>query len=258
MSLKRTMLWSILIVGIILAGGSSQRGDAETFRVGFMEGGFPPMFFAEGAPQTGIFVDILNEICQLTGDDFEKKYASTARIKGWFADGDIDIEPGINPLWRSDQKHISRYTIPFMKYTTAVIVKKDKAFPIQTVEDLKGKRVGVIRGYTYPGWESEGYVRDLARNDEMLFTKLQGGRYDICFAGKLISQYYARELGLNIVTARPMYTLDISFRIHRQQEQAVERFNTALETLFNNGMIDRIIAQYTTREEFEHLLSLQE
>ncbi len=243
MNIKQTLGIVIFVILGSIAGWSGH-GEAETFHVGVMQGGFPPMFFEKGSPQTGIYIDILQEICDITGDSFEKKYAPTARIKEWFENGAVDIEPGINPLWRPDQKEISVYTIPFMEYTTAVVVRKEKAFPIETVEDLKGKRVGVIRGYTYPGWEDEGYTRDETVNDERLFIKLREGRYDVCFAGDLISQYYARELGIDIVIARPMYTLDISYRLHREKAEAVERFNAALETLKADGTIERIINTY--------------
>ncbi len=244
--MKKVGLTFVLFLGgMMVFGWLLQSARAETFRVGYYSDGFPPMFFSEDDPRKGVYVEILEAISVITGDEFLKKYATVARIKGEFGE-DYDIEPGINPVWRPDQEAISVYTIPFFQYQDAVVMRKETAFPVSTVKDLEGHEVGIIRGYAYPDWEPEqgNYIPDLAKDETQLFRKLQGGRYDILITGVPIARYYAKELDLDIENMHILYSTDLSFRIHVSQKAVVEKLNNALKTLLHDGTIDAIIQKY--------------
>ena len=197
--------------------------NAETFAVGFYSKGTPPWAFGEQDPRKGIIDEILEAISAITQDTFIKKHATVARIKRDFGER-YDIEPGSNPAWRPDQQAISVYTDPYYKATGVVVIRKEDNFPVNHVEDLKGKTVGIIRGYIFPGWmpEDGGYIAEEANNDNMLFRKFQAQRFDVFLANIPEAKYYAKELGLDIVIAKQITEWDISMRLHISKKSAIE------------------------------------
>jgi polar amino acid transport system substrate-binding protein len=229
----------------VISGWSVHSARAEMFNVGYYSDGFPPFFFDENDQRKGIYVEILEAISAITGDQFIKKYATVARIKAQFGE-DYYIEPGINPIWRPGQEEISVYTIPFFQYQDVVVMRKKTAFPVSKAEDLHGQAVGIIRGYSYPNWEPEqgNYLPDLAKDETQLFTKFKAGRFDILIAGALIAAYYAKELGLDIEIVHVLYSTELSFRLHVSKKSAVKRIDNALKTLLQDGTIDAINQKY--------------
>lgn len=77
---------------------------------------------------------------------------------------------------------------------------------IRTLDDLKGKKIGVVQGYSYTPefWE---FIRawcdvDPATTDETNFRKLEGGRLDALVAELGNGHYLVSTLGLSTITAQ--------------------------------------------------------
>lgn len=229
-----------IVFGIV---GNSQ---AETFQVGLFESGFMPMYSGKKEVEAGIFEDVLQEITKITKDQFVKKYYPAARVYDNFKHGTIDVDLVACSEWFPGEDDFSVYTRPFIKFSEAVYVRKGTMFPVKTLEDLRGKTVGVIREYTYPDWTAEDvYIPDFAKDEQQLFRKFKGGRYDILYTGVPLAQYYSQKYDLNIEVAHIMYTVNLGMRFHVKKASAVMRINQALEQLIQEKKIDEITKKYT-------------
>lgn len=237
----RRQLFSTAFLLIVLTSGSL---SAEIFHVGLIEAGVPPFIMPKGSESKGIYLEILDAAFKITGDTYEVHYAPAARVIEWFGEGRVDLEPGINPLWRSNQSRVSVYTGSFMTYATCAFRRKPASGRVISVEDLVGQRVGMIRGYSYPGWDDARIIRDDSLNDDQLMAKLKAGRFETCYAGMIPGAYAAQKMGLDVEVVKVLYSLDIAFRLRKERAEALARINAALGVLERTGTIQRIIRSY--------------
>ncbi len=237
---------SNLLLSLWLSLSLPAAGD--TFVVGYYRHGMPPLFFAEDDPRPGIYREVLEAVGQLTGDRFLPRYDSVARIINDFGVA-CDIEPGIHPEWRPDQSEISLYTYPFMVSGDVVAMRRQQAFAITRAEDLAGQRVGLVRGYLYPGWmpNEGGFIGDFSRDEQVLFEKVRRHRIDIFFAPPVMIDYYIREWGLDLIKVQELYRFPLSFRLHRRHQAALPRIDAALRQLERDGTLAAIVAKYTAQ-----------
>ena len=222
---------------------------AEQFKVGIIN--HPPYQMTDSEQFTGIYIDVFREISKETGDTFIFKFFPVARLKVQFTNGQVDIEPGINPSWRQNEPIRGEYTLPFAKSIDIALFNKGDSIPINGPESLPEKsRVGVVRGYFYPGFmesfDKGRIIRDISINEFKVLKKLAVNRYHIAFINKAVARYWISndptfknfEIGSTIGVA------DIMLRVHPSKKQAVERFNKAIEKLIKNNKIDAIFAKY--------------
>lgn len=226
----------------------SKQVFSDTFIVGCKSEGYPPFYFEQGNPETGIYADILNAVGLLTGDTFKKKYYPAPRKYMMFEQNLIDIEPGINPEWRKQYSDISVYTIPFGRASDVMIFRKGTKFPIKDISDLKGKSVGTVRGYFYPGYMEafkDGHIkRDDAKNEEQLLLKLMVGRTNLAFINTSVAHYLIRLHNYECEFGNVIGDVGVMFRFHISKKYAIERFNQALKKLLQDGTIDKIYGKY--------------
>lgn len=248
MKLNRWISFALMTVIFFTITSFSKETLSDTFTVGFRSDWYPPLYFKKGSPDTGIYVDILYEIGRITGDDFKKKYYHTPRKYEMFEENLIDIEPGINPAWRKKHKDISIYTIPFGRAIDVMLFRKGARFSVKNITDLKGKNVGTVRGYVYPGYmEYFNYgriKRDDSMNEEQLLRKLIKKRTDLAFINKTVAQYLISLHHYDCEYGNIIGDVEIMFRLHISKKYALERLNKALKKLLENGTIDKIYAKY--------------
>lgn len=224
--------------------------SADNFRVMWYNDNYPPLTFVEDNQKTGIINDLLIAVCGLTGDTFTYIDAPFPRAMVMFEAGDIDIEPSVSPQWRMDSKN-SVYTIPYRKTVDALLfADKDSFVEVTTPEDLAGLRIGVVRGYNYPGYDkcfADGTLKKYeSRNEDRLLEKMCMGRVDVIIAHKAYAQYMMKvnKAYRGFVFGAPVYDLDIMMRFNDDSRDAVPRFNEALEQLKSSGELERILDKY--------------
>ena len=225
---------------------SLQAADAATFEVGFYD--YPPMMIEDG--KRGIYQDLFDELAKITGDRFNVQYYPYPRIGLLFNEGKLDIEPGVYPGWVKDQKVPGVFSLPFGKVVDSLVFAPGKAFPVRHPEDLRGKSVGMVRGYAYPELApliASGQLdRRNGLSEQQLLSMLAKSRFDQIIVNKAIAQYHQlkiseyRQLEIGDVIS----SYDVSMRIQPRHAAWVERLDAALARLKQNGTIERIYAAY--------------
>lgn len=236
----------VLLVGLFISFSST----AESLKVVLYDGGSPPLFFAKGDANTGIYVDLLKEIGAVSGHQFEFQYYPTKRAMLLFEEGSVDLEVGINPAWRSSSKVPGEYSVPFGKSEDVVVFQSGKVKPVSTAGDLAGAKVGTIKGFYYAGYMDAFASKKISRQDsqdeDKLMQKMASGRLDAAFIRKEAAQYRIKvdSKFKALVIGDVIGSADIMLRIHPSKSSVIESINAAIKTLKENGTLDEIYSQY--------------
>ncbi len=245
-------LLAICFIAVLFAITSSsvEKVYAETLRVMLHTGSFPPYYFSSDDPRTGIVQDVFNAFAKETGDKIEFVRCPFNRSLRNFESGDVDIEPMSNPAWRKNSKVLGVFSKPFAVSDAIVIFNAKKAVPLLSVEELKNKTVGVVRGYVYPVFtpyfESGEMYPHILENENKLIQMLLADRLDQALMNKDFALYQIKKLNMGdmLTVSRPYDSLDMMIRFHPSKRHAVPRFNKAIDKLLSDGTIEKIYDQY--------------
>lgn len=240
------MKWVIKAFFLLFCAYPLTGSYAATFAVGFYN--YPPMMIEDG--KKGIYQDIFDELRRLTGDKFDVQYYPYPRIGLLFNSGKLDIEPGVYPGWMHNQPTPGVFSVPFGQVVDVMVFAPGKAFPVKRPEDLRGKSVGLVRGYAYPDLvpliEAGLIDRRNGLNEAQLLEMLARSRFDQIVANKAIVQYSMikipeyRYLEIGDV----MSSFDVSMRVHPKHEAWLDKLDAAILKLKQQGVIERIYAKY--------------
>ena len=207
---------------------------AQTYQVGLHEAHHPTE-----KDYALVYPKVFAHISALTGDEFKFQYLPASRVKKYFIEGKIDIEPGVHPAWRVHEKVPGHYTIAFANSVNILV-----HFP--ATQQSVDKVLGTVNGFRYPNLERHFRQGSLKRfdlpNQTELLKKLVAGR----LSQVVVAEHFARlwlaqnakpgqyRLG-EVVDRKP-----IMIRVHPNHKAAIERFNKALQTLIDNGTMRRL------------------
>lgn len=228
----------------------SAYAGAETLVVGINNAGNPPLTFAENNPVKGIYHDILEQIGQLSGHRFKYVYLPPKRLLFAFDSGEIQLEPGINPNWRTTAKLPGVYTVPFATNENMVLFAKGKRILVRTPKDLLNRHVGTIRGYFYPGYmelfANGRIVRHDGDSEYNLMKRMASGRLEQIFIQKDVAFYWMSQKPefAEFEVGNTNFKDPIMFRLHPSKRQLIDSFNIAIKILKENGRIEAIYAKY--------------
>lgn len=245
------MRWKMLsVLAFVLAMALIHPAAAEEFRVMWYNDHYPPLSFIEGGKRCGIIKDLLSAVGMKTGDTFTFVDVPFVRAMMMFEEGEIDIEASVNPTWRQNSTS-GVYSIPYRKAVDAMLFRDEQSVVhADSPDDLKGRTVGVVRGYSYPGYDA--HLKDgrlecaEVHHEDRLLELLRLGRVDVVFIHKPFAQYLMKK--------EPRYKafrfgsdvseLDIMMRLNVSKKDALPRINAALRSLSESGELARIISLY--------------
>lgn len=219
---------------------------AADIRVGFYNA--PPLMIEK--QNRGIYHDLLQQIGAITGDRFIIRYFSIARLQRLFEEGKLDLEPGINPRWRTLSKTPGLYSIPFATLDQIVLFRPGRAIKITGPDSLVGKQVGAIRGYIYPFFSqtlAQGHIERIDVTDEpQLLQLLEKGRVDQVFTDRVVQGFWAKQNPqLNSYPASAsLGNTPVMMRFHPSQADKLEQVNRALALLMRQGTVEQIFSRY--------------
>lgn len=236
----------VTLVTLALMLPADVRG--ETYLVGLKS--YPPYMIVHEDEVDGIYADIFGAISEVTGDQFEFMTLPHRRLNHFFELGEIDIEPGIAPVWRADQETPGLYTRPFLQMVDVTLFPDGKTLPIQAPEDLNGLRLGIRDGFYYPGFTGELDQDEImtfqALDEHQLMTMLAADRLDVAFINQRVARYWSSRSPefSELVEGNSIGQENVGMRIHPSQQELAERMDRALQKLLANGTIEEIIQNY--------------
>lgn len=211
--MKKSTFSMIVALAIIILATGMQQVHAEKLKLGYIE--FPPFTYTDGGNKpAGIFIDLANTIFPVAGYEYEAVSLPVRRLASYIGSGDLDVWMGLKTLPEfKDKAYIGDTVIAELVLRAYT---KGKKPPILVKEDMIGKSIIVLRGYSYGGWIT--YIEDPKNNinhikankHEAAFNMLKADRADYVLdykepAGMALQKISIPDLEFNQISALPCY-----------------------------------------------------
>ncbi len=229
---------SVLSAGIVLAEG--------VVKIGILD--FSPFYvIEEGKEPTGLVLEALKIAMTKAGFAYEIKDYPPKRLYQNLAEGKSELFLGIKGVPELEDRVLygrSKITTIDMRVYTRAETPTPK-----TKDELKGKKIIVIRGYSYGGFIK--YLQDPANqievdesdNHEIAFKKLQAKRADYLLDYRQPADDAIKALTLTGVQNNSLSLLDIVIIVSKQTpngQELVDKLERAFEELRKEGKLKDI------------------
>ena len=202
-------------------------------------------FFDKSGTPVGIDMDISHEIASTIGVAWEIKAMSFSKLFDSLKNRDVDVVISAVTITPERQKTM-RFSVPYLDAGLTIAVRKDNT-DIQLAEDLKGKKVGVLKGTT-----SEQYVKKLDVIDPSFVMRCENNneRVEDLVKGKLdaIIVHFLTEGHQSIKIVGVPLTQAFYGVVTRLNDKALmDEINKTLRDLKRNGRLNEIRQKYMKR-----------
>lgn len=158
----------------------------------------PPYRILEGGKQTGLYLDIFEQVAERLGWEVLYREAPFRRVLRMMQMGEVDIMLG--PLRTPDRESLMEFVAPAFPPERRLFFYLDESNRINRYSDLKGKRIGVLEGASYfPRFDDDDSLyKEPAPRYRNLMLMMQKGRVDVVIAPELVGIHTVNELGIRV------------------------------------------------------------
>ncbi|MFF2480355.1 amino acid ABC transporter substrate-binding protein [Paenibacillus sp. NPDC058071] len=219
-------------------------------------GGFYPYVFQNSDTNKleGFEVDLWQEIAQLKGFEVEWKTSEFSGLFGLLDTGKIDtIANSIAVTEERKKKYL--FSEPYV-YSGAQLVVKEGNNEIQSLENLKGKKIGIQLGTNFAN-----LVKDFDKNGEIEIVNYESaeagfqdvsiGRIDATFATKASALGTIQKTKLPLqLGGKQLTTIPAAnpFLNKEENKELINQVNDALKQLRENGKLAEISKKWFTQD----------
>ncbi len=236
--MRNIQLSIILAAAVLLPAAYS----SENLHMGYIE--FPPFYYTDkNGSSGGKMIDLAKSLAEKSGYSLSFKSYPARRLAKYIIDGDVGIFFGLSAFpGVSEGALISSMAVGFIHL---------KAFsfrqlpPINSKEDLVGKRILILRGYSYGSWIN--YINDPKNNVDakVVDTHAQALRiierrpaidYLLDYEYPILNA--AKQSGASQLYSSNLASFELRILVSKQLKNAEEimaDFEKAFNTLHPNG-----------------------
>lgn len=209
---------------------------------------FPPYEYYEGEKVVGIDAEVAGLIAEKLGLELEIADVSFDSIIPGVQTGKYDLGMAGMTV-TEDRKKSVNFSDSYATGIQSVIVKEDGG--IKTLDDIKGKKIGVQTATTGDLYATEDYGEDnVARYDNgaAAVQALIAGKVDcVIIDNEPAKSYVKANKGLKILDTE--YTVeDYAICFAKDNDQLQTAVNKALNELKADGSIQKVIDKYITAD----------
>ena len=220
----------------------------------FVDEGNPPfMYKDDNGEVAGFYPALLNKIFKNMGIPLEIKAYPWKRLLDLSSRG----KGGVGGIYENAERlKIYDYSkeLLFLE-TISVVTLKTNPLLYESIGDLKGKQIGVIRGWSYgkdfdaANARKSFTVQEVA-SDELNLKKLEAGRIEVLVGLKLSVLNTAQKLGIDEkiviketpIVVNPTY---VAFSKKADKTKVLSQFDAELRKFKENGGFQNLYDQYT-------------
>jgi polar amino acid transport system substrate-binding protein len=220
----------------------------------FVTGGMsPPYAYQEDGKVVGMDTDVLIRFCESKGISPQFRALPWKRSLAEAQDGRVH---GIFSLFRSDERDQFLYypETPINSVRTVVIGRKADNLTINSLEDLRGLRVGVLHAYKYgPEFDDmTGLNKIFCRDKRELITLLDRERVDVTMDAADVFNFKVREYGFNRakfeilhqVRTNPIFVAFSKAGLGERGQELATEFSAFFQKLEESGELEKIRDDY--------------
>jgi polar amino acid transport system substrate-binding protein len=247
--IMRTAIKRLIFLWLAAALGCCR---AETLLV-FGDDAYPPVIYLANGVPAGILPSILNSASAITGDVYDLRLFPWNRSYNQAMRGDGGV---VGLSLNQERVAVFDYSKPIYTDEIVVVTLRDRSFHFSRIEDLKDKVIGGVSGASYGEEVDRAIAAGLFSMDRDVgsvgrLRKLLSRRLDAAFIGNGQSGFdsivnSSQELKENrhrfIVLPKPLAIdrLYLAFPKSMNKQAAIDRLNTALNTLKQRGAVAAI------------------
>ena len=248
------ILSAALVVALAACGSSKDSdsnkssGKAETLTMG-TNASFPPYEYVDDNGKiVGIDAEIAQAIADKLGMKLEIKDMEFESLVPAVKAKSIDLALAGMTV-NEERKQSVNFSDSYSTGVQVVIVKENSE--IKTVDDLKGKKIGVQAGTTSDTYCSEDFGEENVKqfsNGSLAVAALANGQVDcVVIDNEPAKNYVAANSGLKILDTEYV-TEDYAIAISKDNDELLKKVNNALKELKEDGTVDKIVGKYIKAE----------
>ena len=216
--------------------------DSNTLKM-ITEATFPPYEFLRGQEIAGIDVEICRAIAQKLGKDFQAETVDFDSVIPAVISGKADLAAAGITITEDRKKNVD-FSIPYVK--TGIVVIYKKANPYTSVDQLKGKKIGVQGGTTSETFVLEQLKQEPERTKSPAeaVAALKSGRVDFVIAD--IDPAKNCVKGENDLALSDFITSEeYAIAIRKGQPELLKTINETIAEVQADGRLDQWVKAFT-------------
>lgn len=237
----------IMIVALMATFCASCKKEDNVLKMG-TNAAFPPYEYYEGDKIVGIDAEIGALIAEKLGMELEIVDMDFNGIIAAVQNGSIDM--GMAGMTKDpDREKSVNFSTSYATGVQVVIVKEGSA--IKSIDDLKGKKIGVQEATTGDSYATDDFGEEAVKryvNGAAAVQDLQNGSIDaVIIDNEPAKAFVAANEGLTILETE--YTVEeYAIAVSKDDPELLEKINKAIDELKEEGKIDEIINKYIPAE----------
>ncbi len=231
-------LSTFLIGYMAVASMFASAGDlakAQEIAVGYIE--FPPVFSTneEGNPE-GLLIDLAKMVIPKAGYRWAAHSRPTKRMANDIVNGDLDLWIGLSTLPEFENTtYIGKPVVATIELNAYWLGDKQ---PIRRKEDLSGKRIITLHGYSYGGWinyiqspiNNVTECRSFTQSQAVNMLKFNRCDYLLNYSGPMKNKL--KEIPIKALKHNRISSLEARFVVSKKTKHA-QQLLKALVTAYN-------------------------
>lgn len=242
------ILIGILSVVVVACGSDEKSSGSEDVKEEFtfaMSGLYPPFNYNENGELVGFDVEIGNALAEKMGMEAKPVANPWQTILAALQSDKFDAIIGSMAITEERQKEVN-FTSPYYESGAQVFVSADNE-EIKSVDDLKGKKIGVVMASTFEDVAKEytDHVTSYDSDVTALQDLLVKGRLDAVITDQLVGLYAVTQNDLAIKPVDdPLFLDQMGIPVKKENTELLEKLNTALEEIKSDGTYAEIAEKY--------------
>jgi polar amino acid transport system substrate-binding protein len=215
---------------------------------------YPPYVMPEGHPGgPGIDMEIAMAALEKMGVRAVVKLVPFKRVLAMLEAGQADLTTSLS--YRAERDEYLCWSLPYRTDTNYIFfTRRDSAFEPERIEDLRGRRVGVVRGFVFPAAfaDDPAIEKVEAPHIPSLLAMLLEGRFDALIVNSIVGKHELKATGRIAEVRQAPFILRtpgdkgtvMGFSKARLSRDFVGRFDEQIRKMLGDGTIGRIEAKY--------------
>lgn len=240
----------LLLVSASLGPRSSRAGASEAappLLINFDGGSAPTMYAGRGTEAVGVYPALVRAAFGSLGQPVLLRTRPFKRMLTELGTG----EAAAGAVVRTPERLvIADYSADYFDEKVQVFQRADAGWGFGDLADLRGRRVGVIRGWSYGAAFDQARARqdfqvEEVENDPQNFSKLANKRLDCVLATEMAGRVYLDRPEFAALRARPqaLVVIGIALAVAKSQKQQalLRRFDAAMAALYKSRAVEALI-----------------